>query len=576
LSFLTRLRQLSAQAWTTVRDDSATGRRVRRVAASVTTALAGALVLFALIAPNQHSQLTPTAFVRIPVEGLLGVAVLLVLPPRARRVVAALAGAALGLLTILKILDLGFSAVFARPFDPMIDWTMFDPAVEYLTQSLGRAGAIGAVVVALVLAVAVPVLMTLSVLRLTRLAVRHKARVTPAVAVLAVAALIFAPFGVPVVPDAPVGTLAYDRVLQVHAGLQDKEAFAAEVAVDPFRDTPGEELLTALRGKDVIITFIESYGRDAIENPEYAPQVGAVLDAGDRRLRAAGFSSRSAFLTSSTVGGGSWWAHSTLLTGLWVPNQQRYRTLVSTDRLTLNGAFRRAGWRTVGIMPGITQDWPEGAFYGYDKIYAAKDVGYNGPLFALATMPDQFTLSAFERLEHGTKGRGPIMAEIPLTSSHSPWAPIPQFLDWDDVGDGSIFNPMAYPGNSPKIVLREPAQVRTDYGRSIEYSLNTLISYVERFGDENLVLVFLGDHQPTPLVTADDTNRDVPITILAHDPAVLDRISGWGWQEGLKPGPQAPVWPMHSFRDRFLTTFGPQAEPARPAAPAPGPAPPSR
>ena len=61
-----------------------------------------------------------------------------------------------------------------------------------------------------------------------------------------------------------------------------------EAAVDAFRDTPGDQLLTGLRGKDVVLAFVESYGRSAVEDPEFAPQVGAVLDAGNRRLRAAG------------------------------------------------------------------------------------------------------------------------------------------------------------------------------------------------------------------------------------------------------------------------------------------------
>ena len=47
----------------------------------------------------------------------------------------------------------------------------------------------------------------------------------------------------------------------------------------------------------------------------------------------------------------------------------------------------------------------------------------------------------------------------------------------------------------------------------------------------------------------------MPVTIVARDPAVLNRVAGWGWQQGLKPDPAAPVWPMEAFRDRFLTTF---------------------
>ena len=80
---------------------------------------------------------------------------------------------------------------------------------------------------------------------------------------------------------------------------------------------------------------------------------------------------------------------------------------------------------------------------------------------------------------------------------------------------------------------------------------------MQRYGDDRLVLVFLGDHQPAPVITGDGASHDVPITILSRDRAVLDRVSEWGWQDGLRPGPQAPVWPMEAFRDRFLTAFGP-------------------
>jgi hypothetical protein len=68
--------------------------------------------------------------------------------------------------------------------------------------------------------------------------------------------------------------------------------------------------------------------------------------------------------------------------------------------------------------------------------------------------------------------------------------------------------------------------------------------------------VFLGDHQPFSVIAGAGGNRDVPITIVAKDPAVLNRISSWGWTDGLRPAPQAPVWRMDAFRNRFLTAFG--------------------
>jgi hypothetical protein len=575
LSFLTRFRRppTAAPAEEPTPLDAPRRRWWRHpVVGGAVSVLAGLLVLFALVGPNELARLTPAAFVRIPVEGVILLAVLLLLPAAPRRVAAVLVGVLLGVMAILKALDMGFSATLARPFNPVFDWTFFGPAVEFVKQSFGRAGAIGAAIVVVALVAGVLVLMTLSVLRLTNLAVRHRTAAIRTGRVLAVAWGLCAVIGAQFVPGMPVASrsaadLVYYRSAQIGKDLHDEETFAAEAAVDAFRDTPGKDLLTGLRGKDVLLSFIESYGRDAVEDPEFATQVGAVLDAGTTRLRAAGYSARSGFLTSPTAGGGSWLAHATLLSGLWIDNPQRYRTLMASDRLTLNGAFHRASWRTVGLMPAVTHVWPEASFYGYDRVYDFKGLGYRGPKFTFASPPDQYTLATFQRSERATPGHAPVMAETALLSSHTPWAPIPKLIDWNDVGDGSVFAPIAAAGEKADVVWRDTTRVRTEYRRSIEYTLNTLISYVETYGDDNLVLVFLGDHQPAPIITGDGASHDVPITIVARDPAVLDRISGWGWQDGLKPGPQAPVWRMNTFRDRFLTAFGSQPAAMRAAAP---------
>jgi hypothetical protein len=144
---------------------------------------------------------------------------------------------------------------------------------------------------------------------------------------------------------------------------------------------------------------------------------------------------------------------------------------------------------------------------------------------------------------------------------------LPHLIDWSKVGDGSVFDSMPAQGPSPAVVWRNPSRVRAAYAHSIEYSLNTLISFVQTYHDNNLVLILLGDHQPPVIVAREGASHDVPITIIAHDPAVMSRISGWGWQDGMRPGPHAPVWPMSAFRDRFLTAYGPQPRPSPPPAP---------
>ena len=536
------------------------GRGRRRIAAAVLSMLAVLLLLVALVGPNTLGRLTPGAFLRIPVEGLTAAAVLLVLPNRARRVVAVLLGAVLGLLTVLKLLDIGYSAALGRQFDPVLDWALLDDATSLLGDSIGAVGAGVVAILAAALAVALPVLMALAMLRLARLVTRRSAVATRTIALLTVVWVGFSLLGTQIVPGVPVAsfsaaTAVADGVQQVGKGLADQRAFAVEVTSDAYRDVPGEQLLTGLRGKDVIIAFIESYGRTAVESPEYA-QVAAALDEGNRQLAAAGLGARSAWLTSSTSGGYSWLAHSTLMSGLWIHTQQRYDRLLQSDRLTLNRAFERAGWRTVGFMPALTEDWPEGQFYGYEQLYDSRNVGYNGPRFSYSTMPDQFTLAVLERTERAANDRRPVMAEMALVSSHGPWTPIPELIDWNVVGDGSVFGPMAERGPSPEEVWRDPTRLREFYGRSLAYSVGALVSYMQTYGDENTVLIFLGDHEPAPFITGEGAGKDVPITIVARDPAVLEQISGWGWQEGIKPGPQNPVWPMDAFRDRFLGAFG--------------------
>jgi hypothetical protein len=55
-------------------------------------------------------------------------------------------GAVLGLLTAVKLFNMGFFALVGRPFDPFVDWSSIGPFVEFLTRSYGRLRAISAVI----------------------------------------------------------------------------------------------------------------------------------------------------------------------------------------------------------------------------------------------------------------------------------------------------------------------------------------------------------------------------------------------------------------------------------------------
>ncbi|HEX3648537.1 MAG TPA: sulfatase-like hydrolase/transferase, partial [Pseudonocardiaceae bacterium] len=263
---------------------------------------------------------------------------------------------------------------------------------------------------------------------------------------------------------------------------------------------------------------------------------------------------------SSTVGGASWLPHSTMQSGLFVNSQQRYDELLDSDRTSLSGAFKKAGWRIVGDDPSNFAPVPDSTLYDYDKFYDEPNVGYHGPRFSYATIPDQYTFNKFQENELDKPGHPPVMAEIDLVSSHSPWAPLPRMVPQNQLGDGSVFDPMVHQGTQPGQILSSAAKLQVAYGQSIQYSLTALIDYLKRFGDKNTVMIFLGDHQPAPIITGEGATHDVPTVIVAKDPKVIDAISSWGWDQGLRPGRNAPVWLMSTFRQKFFNAF--DAKPA--------------
>ena len=539
-------------------------RRVATVIAAVLTILAALIVWVVLVAPDQPQYLTLNAFLRLPLEGLVLIALAVALPARGRRILAVAVGVALTLVVTLKVINYEVFKTFNRPFDPIGDTSQLGNGLETMRSLVGRTETnlieVGAVVGIVVLAV----LLTLAMLRLTRIAAANRRWTVRTITGLGAAWALCWVLGAQLISHTPIAStlsagLIVDQVHALQADIHDRGVFAKQINKDAFRNTPTDQLLTGLRGKDVLLVFVEAYGQQAVQGTSFSPEVDAALKQGDKRLRSAGFSSRSGFLDSATYGGISWLAHSSLQSGLWVDSQLRYNQLIAAKRFTLAQAFKQAGWRTVDDVPSNDRAWPQGEkYYHYDKIYNRYQVGYHGPTFTYASMPDQYIFSALQRLEIGKTHRKPLFAEVDTVSSHMPWNRIPHTIGWKQVGNGSIYNktPMIHETGA---FWSNPTRVKAAYGTSIVYSMNTLTSFVQHYGDKNLVLIVLGDHQPLPIVSGRNSNHDVPISIIAHDPKVLEQIGSWGWNPGLQPKPTAPVWPMNAFRNRFLTAFDSEA-----------------
>ncbi len=530
-------------------------------------ALAALALHLALVQPNHPDAMTFGALAVFPLE--LPVILLGLVALRPGTLSAALARiglvAVLVALIVLKIADFAMFTAFNRGFNPLFDAHLAAAAWKLSTGAVGTAPAmVAAAAAAAALALAALALWAATgkwVRIVPGTAGRVAATAGAALAALAAGAQIGQATGNWSPPWTPPGSaftarLAMERVGAWRASVSELADFRAAAAADPFTGRTG--LFDRLDGRDVLIVFVESYGRASFDNPLYAPTHVPTLRAAEAKLEAAGMASRSGWLASPTSGGQSWLAHGTLASGMKTGDQTTYGAMLASTRRTLWHLAAGAGYRTAAVMPAITMDWPEGGLLGFETVLAADDLGYRGLPFNWVTMPDQYTLAAFpERLGPSD---APLFAQVALVSSHAPWVPVPDLIPWDRVGDGSVFDSQALSGDAPEVVWRDRDRVRDQYRMSIDYALRTVMDWSARQGPDGPLIVILGDHQPAGFVSGSES-VEVPVHVVG-DPALVDRIGGWGWTPGLVPDPELASEPMAWFRDAFVRAFTgePEAE----------------
>ena len=487
-------------------------------------AACAALVLwFVLVLPHRPEDLSPEALLSLPPELPLLLALSVMLGRgRTGRILLVSITAALVSIVALKIADLATREVLGRSFNPVADLPLIEATRRILAGSFGTAATLilALALIALLSGLAVALWWALSVWA------RIAPRLRPAAILTlgAAAAGIFALSG-------PVGGstgFAIRTTQTARQSLTDLRAFRAAAQRDPLKRRDG--LLSAIN-RDVLVIFIESYGRTSFDSPFYADTHLPVLRKAEAQLRQAGLSMRSGFLNSPTQGGQSWLAHASFANGLWISDQSRYLAALASGRQTLFHHAQRAGFRTAAIMPAITLPWPEAQRMGFDDVFTAADLGYRGKPFNWVTMPDQFTLAAADRLlAEGDTDPRPVFAQIALISSHAPWVPIPSMIDWEKIGDGQIFNEMAEAGDPPRIVWQDRARVRQQYRKSIDYVLRVVTGYALRHADAPPLMIVLGDHQAAASIALDD--GAVPVHLIGPE-ALVARSAAWGLAPGL-------------------------------------------
>lgn len=484
-----------------------------------------------------HARLAPEAVALLAVLALAG---LLGRPPR--RAGAWAVAVLLFVLVLLRLGDLAANLTLGRPVNLALDLPLLPSILEVIVGSASWTElALGAVLVPAGLA---------AVLALNRAAVGALAKTAgrrgPAVLVGALLALAAgaAGFGPFPPPSWSVSALTMNQLRGAVETAALREDYRRHLEADPLAAvTPAAGLLGGLDGRDVTIVFVESYGAAALDDPGLSNTILPLLDGAGRRLAAAGIALRSGRIASPVRGGQSWLAHGTVLTGLPLSSQPLYAMALSARRTTLAHLFARAGYATVAVVPAVRRAWPEGAVLGFDRIVDASGLGYAGPDYGWGGIPDQYTLSALDRVL--PDGR-PVFAQVVLVSSHGPWRPVPPLIaDWDEVAEGGIY----------LTAERHPdgADMREDYAAALGYSLASVFDWIERRVEDGGLVVVLGDHQPAPLITGPDASFVVPVHAASRSAELVEAFADWGFAPGPRPG-GGPV-PMAAFRDRFVETF---------------------
>ncbi len=489
------------------------------------------------------------AWVALDAMAVVGV---LALAPRRRWavLVGAAAGVAVAFLLLLALGDRLTRLSLARPLDPYIDWRLLRPLFEL---GVGQTGVsvtalagFGVVAAALLLAAAAAFL--LACLPGTA---RDRRTRTAAVAMLAAV-----PVGTLAQPqmapriDAPAWHLATEQSQRAWRTHRDVATFKTHLAESREGATP----LPGLAGVDVVVGFIESYGESALTDPRYTQIVRPALDRAAAAIESAGLHAASGLVRAPTRGGQSWLSHGTFLSGQWLDSHARYDQFLASEASTLIDDFEASGHESTAVMPAIARPWTAADALGYDRVLDATNIDYAGPRLNWVTMPDQFTWQVVDRTRRAADR--PVFIETALISSHAPWLPILPVLDWDRIGDGSVFERWADAGDRASALWRDPARARRDFAHSLAYALQVAGEYGARRVDRETLLILLGDHQPAPVITGPGASDRVPVHVISGDPSLVDAFVERGFARGMRPPTTGPAPRMEVLRTWLQGAFG--------------------
>jgi hypothetical protein len=311
--------------------------------------------------------------------------------------------------------------------------------------------------------------------------------------------------------------------------------------------------LGALAGADVKLVSIESYGAVAFDSPFARRGLATARTQFAQAIAASGRQVVSAFVRSPTFGGHSDLAHLGLLSGLDLSDPRRHDLLLTTARPTLIDLFRARGYETFGLYPALSWDWPERAFYRFDRFLDGRDLGYRGPQIGYWWIPDQYSIARFDQLHPIGPTSPPRLLFFPTINSHLPFAPLPPYQpDWQ-----RILSPQPFDAAGAARTLADKADwthMVSGYVRALDYTYQWLGGYLAQPAPRAYVMILVGDHQPASSVSGEGATWEVPVHVIGAGPQLMQRFVEHGFKPGLEPQRPA-LGAMHDLTRVMLQAF---------------------
>ena len=304
------------------------------------------------------------------------------------------------------------------------------------------------------------------------------------------------------------------------------------------------------RTPNIYLIFLESYGKvlatDSVLQAPYASLLGKM----ETSLEGGNWQMRSTWSISPILGGRSWLAFTSFLTGKKIYAHPQFTALLdrypdyphlvrflndkgyySLRLNTLRAASKAA------MIPYDTYD----RFYAFDDWLRHPDFPYDGPGYGkFGNLPDQFALG-YAR-EEVIRDQQPFFLFFITLNSHSPWNDVPVLAQsWRQLEQ---MPDTAQAGKDASVMA---GLARDKYWRAMEYELKMMEQLILQQGDSNSLFIFLGDHQP-PFLPKPGDDFATPVHFVSQDPQLLQLLTESGFESGLQLDPSASInWRHEDF-----------------------------